>query len=140
MPQSGGVSVSRLLLRRLRDVMAGGGSAQDRLAKIVTLIAGELVTEVCSAYIMRPGEVLELFATKGLKAEAVHKTRLRVGEGLLKLGSEFVEAHLLPIRVACLTRRWGAQKRFQAPCPARGRRAWESGGTPRLERIFRRAA
>ena len=83
MPQPGGISVSRLLLRRLRDVMAGGGSAQDRLAKIVTLIAGELVTEVCSAYIMRPGEVLELFATKGLKAEAVHKTRLRVGEGLV---------------------------------------------------------
>ncbi|HEY7689575.1 MAG TPA: phosphoenolpyruvate-utilizing N-terminal domain-containing protein, partial [Dongiaceae bacterium] len=83
MPQSGGVSVSRLLLRRLRDVMAGGGSAQDRLGKIVSLVAGELVTEVCSAYIMRPGEVLELFATKGLKAEAVHKTRLRVGEGLV---------------------------------------------------------
>jgi len=83
MPQSGGISVSRLLLRRLRDVMAGGGSAQDRLGKVVTLIAGEMVTEVCSAYIMRPGEVLELFATKGLKAEAVHKTRLRVGEGLV---------------------------------------------------------
>jgi phosphotransferase system, enzyme I, PtsP len=83
MPQPGGVSVSRLLLRRLRDVMAGGGSAQDRLVKIVNIVAGEMVTEVCSAYIMRPGEVLELFATKGLKAEAVHKTRLRVGEGLV---------------------------------------------------------
>ena len=32
---------------------------------------------------MRAGEVLELFATEGLKKEAVHKTRLRVGEGLV---------------------------------------------------------
>jgi Signal transduction protein containing GAF and PtsI domains len=41
-----------------------------------------MVAEVCSAYVMRPGEVLELFATEGLKLEAVHRTRLRVGEGL----------------------------------------------------------
>ena len=80
MPQSG-VSGSRLLLRRLRDAMAGEGSAQDRLNRVVTLIAADMVAEVCSCYIMRAGEVLELFATEGLKLEAVHKTRLRVGEG-----------------------------------------------------------
>src|SRR5205807_741450 len=39
--------------------------------------------EVCSAYILRAGEVLELFATEGLRPEAVHRTRLRVGEGLV---------------------------------------------------------
>jgi phosphotransferase system enzyme I (PtsP) len=83
MPQAGGLSGSRLLLRRLRDVMAGGGSAQERLNKIVTIIAAEMVAEVCSTYLMRAGEVLELFATRGLKPEAVHKTRLRVGEGLV---------------------------------------------------------
>lgn len=82
MPQSG-VSGSRLLLRRLRDAMAGEGSAQDRLNRVVTLIAADMVAEVCSCYIMRAGEVLELFATEGLKLEAVHKTRLRVGEGLV---------------------------------------------------------
>jgi phosphotransferase system, enzyme I, PtsP len=38
---------------------------------------------VCSAYVMRAGEVLELFATEGLRPEAVHRTRLRVGEGLV---------------------------------------------------------
>jgi phosphotransferase system, enzyme I, PtsP len=32
---------------------------------------------------MRAGEVLELFATEGLRREAVHRTRLRVGEGLV---------------------------------------------------------
>src|SRR5258707_1178297 len=72
---------SRRLLRRLRDIMAGSGSAQERLDKIVGLIAADMVAEVCSAYIMRAGEVLELFATEGLRREAVHRTRLRVGEG-----------------------------------------------------------
>ena len=42
-----------------------------------------MVTEVCSIYVRRAGDVLELFATKGLRAEAVHQTRLRVGEGLV---------------------------------------------------------
>lgn len=74
---------SRLLLRRLRDVMAGGGSAQERLDRIVRLIASDMVAEVCSIYVRRAGDVLELFATEGLKAEAVHRTRLRVGEGIV---------------------------------------------------------
>ena len=76
-------SVSRRLLARLRDVMAGGGSAQERLDKTVRLIAADMVAEVCSCYVMRAGEVLELFATEGLKKSAVHQTRLRVGEGLV---------------------------------------------------------
>lgn len=96
MPQSGGLSGSRLVLRRLRDIMAGGGQAQDRLDKIVGIVAADIVAEVCSAYIMRPGEVLELFATKGLKPEAVHKTRLRVGEGLI--GD--IAAHARPLALA----------------------------------------
>ena len=76
-------SVSRRLLARLRDVMAGGDSAQDRLDKTVRLIAADMVAEVCSCYVMRAGEVLELFATEGLNKTAVHQTRLRVGEGLV---------------------------------------------------------
>jgi phosphotransferase system enzyme I (PtsP) len=77
--------VSRRLLARLRDVMAGEGNAQQRLDKIVLIIAAEMVAEVCSVYVMRAGEVLELFGTKGLNASAVHNTRLRVGEGLIGL-------------------------------------------------------
>jgi phosphotransferase system enzyme I (PtsP) len=80
---AGSVSGIRRLLRRLRDIMAGSGSAQERLDRIVRVIAAEMVAEVCSAYIMRAGEVLELFATEGLRSEAVHRTRLRVGEGLV---------------------------------------------------------
>ena len=82
---SGAVSGTRRLLRRLRNVMAGAATAQERLDRIVRIIAAEMVAEVCSIYVMRAGEVLELFATEGLRAEAVHRTRLRVGEGLVGL-------------------------------------------------------
>jgi phosphotransferase system enzyme I (PtsP) len=77
------VGATRRLLRRLRAIMAGLGSAQQRLNEVVRVVAAELVAEVCSAYVMRAGEVLELFATEGLRPEAVHRTRLRVGEGLV---------------------------------------------------------
>ena len=77
------ISGTGRLLRRLRNIMAGSGSAQERLDRIVRTIAAEMVAEVCSAYVMRAGEVLELFATEGLRREAVHRTRLRVGEGLV---------------------------------------------------------
>ena len=82
---AGHVTATRRLLRRLRDIMAGSGSAQQRLDRIVRVIAAEMVAEVCSAYVMCAGEVLELFATEGLRPEAVHRTRLRVGEGLVGL-------------------------------------------------------
>jgi len=63
--------------------MAGSGTAQERLNTIVRLIAADMVAEVCSCYVLRAGEVLELFATEGLRPEAVHRTRLRVGEGIV---------------------------------------------------------
>ncbi len=77
------MSGHRRALRRLRDVMAGGGSAEERLGEIVKLVAADMTAEVCSVYIMRAGQVLELFATQGLNPDAVHRTRLRVGEGLV---------------------------------------------------------
>ncbi|MGB0695308.1 MAG: phosphoenolpyruvate--protein phosphotransferase [Rhodospirillaceae bacterium] len=63
--------------------MAGGGDPQSRLDRVVALIATGLDVQVCSCYVKRAGEVLELFATQGLAQEAVHKTRMRVGEGLI---------------------------------------------------------
>jgi len=84
MTEAGGsISGTRRLLRRLRDIMAGSGNPQERLDRIVRIVAAEMVAEVCSAYVMRAGEVLELFATEGLRPEAVHRTRLRIGEGLV---------------------------------------------------------
>ncbi|MBZ6077678.1 phosphoenolpyruvate--protein phosphotransferase [Microvirga puerhi] len=75
----------RLLLRRLREIMAEPIGAQDRLDKIVVLIAANMVAEVCSVYVMRGDGVLELFATEGLNREAVHRTTMRSGEGLVGL-------------------------------------------------------
>ncbi len=73
----------RVLLRRLREIMAEPISAQARLDKIVTQIAANMVAEVCSVYVLRSDGVLELYATEGLKREAVHNVTLRVNEGLV---------------------------------------------------------
>ena len=90
---------SRRLLARVRDVMAGPGDAGSRLHRIVAIIAADMVAEVCSIYVLRAGEsprasneaplsgrggdILELFATQGLRPEAVHRTRLKIGEGIV---------------------------------------------------------
>lgn len=73
----------RTLLRSLREVMAQSGSADDRLQAVVRLIASNMVAEVCSIYLLQPDNRLELFATEGLRAEAVHNTFLALGEGLV---------------------------------------------------------
>src|SRR3569623_847249 len=75
----------RVLLRRLREVMAEQVSAQDRLDKIVVLIAANMVAEVCSTYVLRVDNTLELYATEGLNPDAVHKTMLNAHEGLVGL-------------------------------------------------------
>ena len=76
-------SDSRKLLRRLRDTLAVPGKGQDRLDQITHLIADSMGSEVCSIYLFRDPETLELCATEGLKPEAVHKTRMKLGEGLV---------------------------------------------------------
>jgi phosphotransferase system enzyme I (PtsP) len=73
----------RRLLARVRDLMAGAGAAQQRLDEVAGIVAADLVAEVCSIYVRRAGDILELFATHGLKPSAVHNTRLRVGEGII---------------------------------------------------------
>ena len=75
----------RLLLKRLREVMAEPVTAQMRLDRIVVLIASNMVAEVCSLYIARTDGQLELFATEGLKREAVHLTTMKRDEGLVGL-------------------------------------------------------
>jgi phosphotransferase system enzyme I (PtsP) len=72
----------RRLLARLRDLRAHGAAP---LSALVRLVSAELVSEVCSVYVQRPGDILELAATQGLNPEAVGLTRLRVGEGIVGL-------------------------------------------------------
>jgi phosphotransferase system enzyme I (PtsP) len=81
MPETA-VSASREILTSLHEVMAARTNAQTKLNRVVRVIAEVLKTEVCSIYLRREG-VLELFATQGLKQEAVHVTKLALGEGLV---------------------------------------------------------
>ena len=74
---------SRNLLKRLRDTLALEGAGQERLDNITHLIADSMGAEVCSIYLLRDPETLELCATEGLNPESVHKTRLRIGEGIV---------------------------------------------------------
>ena len=69
----------RVLLRRLREVMAQPTLPQEKFDRIVILIASNMVAEVCSIYVQRDDKALELFATEGLKREAVHLSQLLAG-------------------------------------------------------------
>ena len=73
----------RVIMRGLREIMSGDVHGQDKLDRIVRQIAGVMVAEVCSIYLKRQDGSLELFATEGLNPSAVHKTRLKRGEGLV---------------------------------------------------------
>ncbi|ABC92506.1 enzyme I of the phosphotransferase system [Rhizobium etli CFN 42] len=73
----------RVLLRRLRELMAEPLEPQDRLDRIVRQIASNMVAEVCSVYVLRADGVLELYATEGLNREAVHLAQLKMGQGLV---------------------------------------------------------
>ena len=79
---------SRALLRALRTVMASAGDGQQRLDKVVRLVASNMVAEVCSIYLKRDESTLELCATEGLHPDSVHTSRLKFGQGLVGLIAE----------------------------------------------------
>ena len=96
MPLSAAAS-AREILTGLHEIMAGRGSAQSKLDKVVDLIAKTMESEVCSIYLLRDNK-LELFATHGLRKEAVHVTRLGMGEGLV--GTIAAEGRILNLAEA----------------------------------------
>lgn len=83
-------AAARRILTRLHEVMASRLHAQGKLDHVVDIIAESLNSEVCSIYLLREG-MLELFATQGLNAEAVHVTRMAIGEGLVGTIADNVE-------------------------------------------------
>ncbi|MAY31960.1 MAG: phosphoenolpyruvate--protein phosphotransferase [Rhodovulum sp.] len=85
-------SESRKLLGRLKETLAEDSAGQERLDRITHIIADSMRTEVCSIYLFRDAETLELCATEGLKPEAVHITRMRIGEGLVGRVAKFARA------------------------------------------------
>lgn len=82
---------TRLLMNRLRQVMAEEGDTRSRLDHVVRLIASTMVADVCSIYLSLQDGTLLLIATEGLKAEAVAATRLARNEGLVGLVSSRAE-------------------------------------------------
>ncbi|MBO6791739.1 MAG: phosphoenolpyruvate--protein phosphotransferase [Dinoroseobacter sp.] len=76
-------SESRKLLSRLQATLAEAGEGQERLDRITHLIADSMGVDVCSIYLFRDADTLELCATEGLNPEAVHQTRMKTGEGLV---------------------------------------------------------
>ncbi len=83
-------AAARQILTRLHEVMASRLHAQGKLDRVVEIIGEALDSEVCSIYLLREG-MLELFATRGLKQEAVHVTRMALGEGLTGTIAQNVE-------------------------------------------------
>jgi phosphotransferase system enzyme I (PtsP) len=81
---------AREILVRLHDVMASRTPAQAKLNAVVGIVGEAMASEVCSIYLLREG-VLELFATRGLAQEAVHVTKMALGEGLVGTIAEQVE-------------------------------------------------
>ena len=81
---------AREILRRLHDVMASRTPAQAKLNAVVNIVGEAMASEVCSIYLLREG-VLELYATRGLAQEAVHVTKLALGEGLVGTIAQTVE-------------------------------------------------
>ena len=85
MPMGSGLTTRgpRNLLRQIREAMAGGGPAQERLDMVVRIIASSMVAEVCSIYLRRATGELELFATEGLDPERRprHPPEARRGPG-----------------------------------------------------------
>jgi len=77
------VSKPRDMLRKIRDVMATGTDSSERLNQLVHVIANHLNAKVCSIYLRRPDDSMELWATRGLAAEAIHHTKLAPHEGLV---------------------------------------------------------
>ena len=74
-------AAARSILTGMHEVMASRMATQRKLDRVVELVGESLDSEVCSLYLLRDGQ-LELFATRGLNQEAVHVTRMNVGEGL----------------------------------------------------------
>ena len=91
---------SRRLLARLRALMAasadGPPGGRDALNALAQLIGAEMTAAVCAIYAMRSGDVLELAATMGLRQEAVGRTRLRVGEGIVGIAAATATVQNLP--------------------------------------------
>jgi phosphotransferase system enzyme I (PtsP) len=82
---AGGIAT---LLKSMHDAVAVAPSAQDRLDALTRVIARHVASDVCSIYLRLATDELELYSTEGLNREAVHRTKLKWGEGLVGVVAE----------------------------------------------------
>ncbi len=75
------LAAPKKLLAALRDIMAGEAAPENKLSEIIDLVSRELRADVCSCFIMRAGDMLELFSARGLPVEQLRQHRIHVGEG-----------------------------------------------------------
>ncbi|WP_425277614.1 phosphoenolpyruvate--protein phosphotransferase [Liberibacter crescens] len=73
----------RDVLKRLRALIVEPLDYQERLNRLVKQIAEDMAFHVCSIYVLSPDGLLELYATEGLNKDAVHKCKLKIGQGLV---------------------------------------------------------
>ncbi len=83
MPSEKGMKKPQPLLARISEALNRDIDGQARLDLLTTIIADSLETDVCSIYLQRDADTLELCATRGLNPQAVHKTRLLTSQGLV---------------------------------------------------------
>ena len=77
------LAAPRQMMRRLRDIMGEALPAERKLDHVVALVARELRADVCSCFIQRAGEVIELFSSVGLPDDTARHAKLSVGEGFI---------------------------------------------------------
>jgi phosphotransferase system, enzyme I, PtsP len=71
--------------------MASAAEPQAKLDSVVKVIASNMIAEVSSIYVRLPDDGLELYATEGLRKEAVHSLHMKKGEGLVGLIADWGE-------------------------------------------------
>ena len=81
--EAAGWHATQDLFRELRRIMQEASGPEDSLSQLVAMIADYFGAEVCSLYVGADEQPLTLAATRGLRAEAVGRTRLNWGEGLV---------------------------------------------------------
>jgi phosphotransferase system, enzyme I, PtsP len=95
------LAAPKRLMASLRDIMRGTGQPEEKLDAIVKLIGGELRADDCSCYVLRAGEVLELYSAFGISPEGQRKENYSVGEGIVgevaATAAPIVAASLEPI-------------------------------------------
>ena len=73
---------TRLLMNRLRQIMAEDGETRSRLDNVVRLIASTMVADVCSIYLRHRGGTLVLESEPGAGTMARITLPLNVSEAV----------------------------------------------------------